>query len=369
MANEEEDNNGNGANTLLIVIISIVCINILMIYEIVVAARKRAYGSSRAKHLILISQGIGDICIGLFPLNLRLQAMLDNPPMEDIACWQRILANTYMFHLMPFIHATGIIVLIAESYIFWRRGGVKSSSFPDRRWYSLRYLLAGTLPWGLGVLIVIPLVIVGFDLELCSVQNYPALRLQSFYFVSIVLPGALAIISAVVYSLSSVGKSTKTSLSISSSPCLYDNDLPTYSDALQASTYSQKIPMDKADISDELYVSNAKLQVYDYRTSCKECGRGLIDSTLQELGGQISHNSVEDVKSTIIWEKRSRLAAAALFCVCSIPSAILDIMFLSSSSEDAWPVSVKVTSGIETMYRLHVLRSLISPLVWINEYS
>ena len=392
MSNSEVDNNSNGANILLIVIISIICINLLMIYEILFGAKKKAYGS-RAKHLILILQGIGDICIGLFPLNIRLQGMIDNPSMENIVCWQRILAHTFLFYLMPFVHATGNIVLIAESFLFWGRHGVHPSPCPERNWFTLRYLLASLIPWGLGVLTVIPLVLVGFDFKTCSVQDYSSPRLQSFYWVTIVLPGVLAVIAACAYMLSSLStssqllNSTNSSLTHHSSAhsrCYSENHLPSYSEALQTSADNMYTSLDiigciKPNMSEKFYdFFNANEHFCHYRTGYTERGKLLNDGSIQgsdkifvegEGQGGILHGTVENIQSTIRWEKWNRVAVVILFCICSMPSAILDIIFLSKCPDGSWPDFTQLSSGIEALYRLHVLRSLISPIVWINEYS
>ncbi|GFS24308.1 hypothetical protein ElyMa_005154700 [Elysia marginata] len=369
MGNAEMESDGNGANILLIVIISIVCINLLMIYKLIAEARKNVCSTNRGKHLILLFQAIGDIFIGLFPLNIRLQGLLHGSSMENVACWQRILAHTFLFHLMPFIHATGIILLTAESFLFWRQLGLHPARQPGRSWFSSRYLLASCLPWALGISVVAPLILIGFDFETCSVQSYSLQRIESIYWVSIILPGLFAIVAVCVYKLSSmpissqISQASSTSLSKSIS-----------GDASFLFESSSKNGTDSA-------IARSQNMYYDYSKGCSECGtpyadyytlqkeddEPLIDHSENEIIFSFIHD--EDLSSTIAWEKWNRIAAAVLFCICSMPSAILDLTFLGGSPGSSWPESVRVSTGIEALYRLHVLRSLISPLVWINEYS
>ncbi|KAK3704214.1 hypothetical protein RRG08_066845 [Elysia crispata] len=388
MADPETDNKGSGANILLIVIISIVGTNVLMIYKVLVQAREKVRGPSRAKHLILILQASGDILVGVFPLNIRLQGFLGNNAMEDIDCWQRIFAHTFLFHLMPFVHATGIIVLVAESLLFWGRQGVYSAAHSaGRSWFSLRYLLASLVPWGLGLLVVLPLVLVGFDFETCSVMDYSIPRIQSFYWITIILPGILAVVAAWAFSISSLSRASQWAQpscalifggSPTAPPYAFDGHLPSYSEAIHTRTEKNKdtVKYDGYTTSGfpkELQDSSSVVPNFPVDTkSCSGYSKHLEawDDPLicDDSYIEVPPTNTRDVQSTIWWEKWSRLGAAILFCACSMPYAIMDLIIVSSSSGEGWSDSGHST-GLDALYRLQVLRSLISPLVWINEYN
>ena len=372
---------GNGANILLVVIMSITCINILLIYKVLFEARRRAHGYNRAKHLVVILQACGDIFVALFPLIIRYQGLVDNPPMVDVVCWHRILAHTFLFHLMPFVHATGIILLTAESFLFWGQYGIHPTFLSHGSWFSRQNFLASLIPWVLGALAVFPLVLVGFDFDFCTVADYSMPRIASFYWITIILPGVVAFMTSYAYMvIPGLNKSYHAQLSFASftdhpsahsSDC-FENDLPTYNEACQ--TNKEKVDIMKASRANFGISNGGK-----HREEFREYGKPLADYSLPERDellrtedGNRTQNSLlqaEDISSKICWEKRSRFIAAFIFCVCSMPCAVLDLIILSGNSENMGPKTAQIATGLESLYRLHVLRSLISPLVWINEYS
>lgn len=383
-ASPEVENDNDGANILLIVIISIICINVLLIYKIVIEARKKTNSSNRSKHMIILFQAVCDILVGLFPLNIRLHGLQDDAAMENTSCWKRILAHTYLFHLMPFIHATGIVLLVAESALFWRRQGRQPGYQPEKNWCSVKNILVSSLPLALGVLAVGPLVLTGFDYKTCSVESYSLSRFQSFYWVSIIVPGFLAVVSACVYRLSS-----RSSVNVSyRSP--EDSKLIILSrDTSRPFIKGFSVQSDANDMKTDLHhaekisgFSLARYHCSDGKLGCPECGKPFTSYSVQEAddeplldhgehGETLSVSPQTDVPSVIGFEKWNRLAAAVLFCACAMPSTVLDLMYLTAEAngDSSFPETIRVTRGIEALYRLHVLRSLISPLLWVNEYS
>ncbi|GFN82415.1 hypothetical protein PoB_000892100 [Plakobranchus ocellatus] len=394
MANTDTEDKDNGSNILLIVIISIVCINHLLVYKVFLEARKKTRFSSRAKHLIVILQAYGDICLALFPLALRLKGMMRNPPMMSIFCWKRVLAYTYLFHLLPFVHASGVIVLIAESFLFWRRGTENVQESMGQRWYSLKFQLVSVIPWILGLLLVLPLILAGFDFKTCSAEDYSLERIESFYWITIILPGSFALLCAFAYA------SIKAPLFSQSSNANTEDKTGNFTDQVFLSNFDPK--------QNIAYGCSKTLKVN--QVGCKECGRPLQDEFLSEgpkvperltywVNNNLASNTASEVSrsytnmddgdelliGTEIYtpesltivdttpvvkrEKWTRLAAAILFCVFSMPCAIMDLTYILSQKDSLWPDSIQMETSMEILYRLHVLRSLISPLLWLNEYS
>ena len=378
----------NAANILLLVIISIFCINLLLIYKVIAEARRKTRGSNRAKHLVLIFQALGDISLGVFPLGTLLHSLLDNAPIEDSVCWHRILAHTYLFHFIPFVHATGIIVLTRESFVFWWRQGLEPPSQLNGVWCSRQSLTAGLFPWLLGALTVAPLVLLGFDFDECDLSNYSLQRIESFYWLSIILPGIVAFIAACAYWLSSLPRASQISkTSLASHPristCQFENDSPTDNETVLSGLDNMKRNLNNIDYNGHKLskqasdLSNAKPHYGDHRKGCQEFVNLLADFNLDEKDVLIRKDEyetsytltqAEEVLMKIVWEKRSRAAAAILFLVCSMPRAVMDLMSFAGDSVII-PSESALISVVEFLYRLHVLRSLLSPLVWLKEYS
>ncbi|RUS82970.1 hypothetical protein EGW08_009255 [Elysia chlorotica] len=376
----------SGANILLIVILSILFTNAVMIYKVLGHARKKVWSSNRAKHVILILQGVGDILVGLFPLNIRYQSFLGTLSLGDIACWQRVFAHTFLFHVMPLVHAAGILLLVVESALFWRRGGRHSSG---RRWCSPRYLAAAFTPWALGLLVAVPLVLLGFDFHTCSVKAYSLPVIQSFYWVTIICPGILALVAACAFSTSSLQRADKLDdehfsyAFISGDPCaspssVIKSGLPPCRESVHTKPEETlKTPEMEAGVPKPQFAG--KIQNYAsyhlskfWKTSNKY-SQNLEDNTdLVLLDGRsrgvVSAWTLTDGQPTLRWEKWTRLAAAALFCACSVPYAAMDLTLLYCGPGCEWS-SGGQASGVDILYRLLVLRSLISPLVWIHEYN
>ena len=232
-----------------------------------------------------------------------------------------------------------------------------------------------------------PLILVGFDFDLCAAADYSMPRIEHLFWMSIFLPGLLAIVTSCAYMLSSKSKENLVSkplhTSFSNHAAAYsihkfEGNLPTYNEAIQARKDDMKLILDKFDcnrlnvnenISDSTIVIS---QLSENSNGCRDYALGHYslqerDELLKTEDGNRTLQA-EDISSKICWEKRSRFVAAFISCVCSMPCAVLALIFLSDNSENMWPKTTQIATGLESLYRLHVLRSLISPLLWINEY-
>ncbi|GFS27957.1 hypothetical protein ElyMa_005321200 [Elysia marginata] len=342
-----------------------------------VNARKKSHGSRQAKHNVLVLQAFADILIGLSPFNQRFHDVFESSSRKKLACWQGILGHIYVFYLTPFIHAASMILLTAESYLFWRTQGQYSHGQPQRTWLSQRYLFAGILPWCSGVLIILPLVLIGFDFNNCSVQNYSLFRVQSFHWVSVILPGILAFLTASTYLMSPMPLekqlfgSPRTSLSDDSptiEPACLAYGLPKYRKSVHTNPAITKVTFENVDNTSK-NASQANMSDSNF-TNCTIRDSDEMFTSVDGHGRSGFPSHTEQLPTTAL-EKRTRLIAAILFCACSMPTSILDLMSLSDSS-DSGSIHVLDSSQVpgvnQFLYRFHILRSLFSSLVWAKEY-
>ncbi|XP_059176840.1 uncharacterized protein LOC131956423 [Physella acuta] len=136
-----------------------------------------------AKYLLLVSLSIGDIFLALFSLVISTRDVFQDFAKEELTYRLWITSDVYQTHLINFVHGTGLVVLSAEYIHRCRSNNQRTKTKTD----ILRGLAISCVPWNLGLVLILPIYMVGIDL-------------QAVYTVSTIVPAVIALVTAICVS-------------------------------------------------------------------------------------------------------------------------------------------------------------------------
>ncbi|XP_059176838.1 uncharacterized protein LOC131956420 [Physella acuta] len=219
----------------IVFIILILLSNVILLFKV---SRQNRFLYS-TKCIILISLAFGDAFCALFSLVAQTKAMFQEYPIGP-SCSLSLSASVYEYHLLNFVYGAGLVTLCAE-YVHRRKtttpGTATQKDF-------LRAVLISSVPWFLGLIIVLPLTMAGVDLGLCQL-NYTLDRLRAQTIVSTILPAVIAVCisSVLAYGNCQPGHTQTTELNtaqrpafgyIETAPPTYDHQAPPYTQSTHA---------------------------------------------------------------------------------------------------------------------------------------
>ncbi|XP_055898717.1 uncharacterized protein LOC106065742 [Biomphalaria glabrata] len=171
---------------LIVIFILLIClINGALI---VTQVRKPMFYQS-VKLMMIISLAIGDIIFALFPLVVLARGFFEADP-TFMTCRLSTNITTYMSYLIHFVYGLGLVVLAAE--VFLRN---RIQSIHDNNYKSLSAVGASSVPWILGLIIVLPLCMSNVNYEYFCINTQ---SLDSMFGVSVFLPVSLSIVVSIV---------------------------------------------------------------------------------------------------------------------------------------------------------------------------
>ncbi|XP_059176852.1 uncharacterized protein LOC131956435 [Physella acuta] len=175
----------------IIFIILIVLCNGALIFRI--WSQKQFFYS--AKYLLLVSLSIGDIFLALYSLVILTRLWFHDFSIGEATCSLLLTAVVYQAYLINFVHGIGLVVLSAEYIHRFRFNRQRTKTQTD----ILRGLAISCVPWILGLVIILPLLMVGVDLETCDELDNMS-RLQAAGIVSTIVPAVIALVTAICVS-------------------------------------------------------------------------------------------------------------------------------------------------------------------------
>ncbi|XP_005103044.1 uncharacterized protein LOC101863914 [Aplysia californica] len=145
---------------------------------------------NQRKFLIFTLAG-GDLFLALFSLTVVTRRLFENN--VELSYASKVLSEKYLFHYFPFVHAMGMFVLAIELVHRAQLREIISNPY-------VASLLCAGLPWVLGLIVVLPLVMDGF---LWSEGKYQEGfknndRQIAWYVVSTIIPSTLALAACIV---------------------------------------------------------------------------------------------------------------------------------------------------------------------------
>ncbi|KAK0065846.1 POU domain class 6 transcription factor 2 [Biomphalaria pfeifferi] len=171
---------------LIVIFILLIC---LINGALIVTQVRKPMFYQRVKLMMIISLAIGDIIFALFPLVVLARRFFE-ADITFMTCRLSTNTTTYMSFLIHFVYGLGLVVLAAE--VFLRN---RIQSIHDNNYKIISAVGASSVPWILGLIIILPLCMskVNYESDCTNSQS-----LESMIGVSIFLPVSLSIVISIV---------------------------------------------------------------------------------------------------------------------------------------------------------------------------
>ncbi|XP_059176854.1 uncharacterized protein LOC131956436 isoform X1 [Physella acuta] len=160
---------------------------------LVIKIMRRKHFLYSPKYLLLISLAVGDIFLALFALVIQAKIMFQMHELGLDGCRIGMYSNVYENYLLNFVYGIGLVVLSAELVYRRRSNRPRTTTHFDL----IHSFLISSVPWFLGLIIVLPLAMAGQDPDMCRL-SFTLERTNAQIVVSMVLPACLALVTAVV---------------------------------------------------------------------------------------------------------------------------------------------------------------------------
>uniref|UniRef100_A0A0B7A994 G-protein coupled receptors family 1 profile domain-containing protein n=1 Tax=Arion vulgaris TaxID=1028688 RepID=A0A0B7A994_9EUPU len=373
------------ANKVLVVksIFFIVMFNLIMISK---TKGNRGF-MYNPRSLTLISMGIGDIILALFPLVVDA-IMVYHGKLES--CQTLNMSYLYGEILIHFVYAVGLIVLAVELVYRYKRQFTVTNTYRN----IMISIICSAVPWFLGLVIILPMMLINTEWSMCGgVTRY---RWMAVYSVAVVLPVCLALIVCSVVQ------------------CIR---LPTTNDAVASAQntgyISQQYPM--TDVTDTQHITTSPPDYDEMNTNDRSA---LIQYVTEEtppqplvqrypapkfanyypLPPQYPQQQQQMVQSSVVLsgpvytaqtgnplmsdnpavsinqnpqkEKQTLLAVSILMFICVMPFTVYVMMSLNRDPILDTDTHNKYISEILhwSFIWLSRFRSIITPIIWINSF-
>uniref|UniRef100_A0A2C9L2F1 G-protein coupled receptors family 1 profile domain-containing protein n=1 Tax=Biomphalaria glabrata TaxID=6526 RepID=A0A2C9L2F1_BIOGL len=173
---------------LTVIFILLIC---LINGALIVTQVRKPMFYQKVKLMMIISLAIGDIFFALFPLVVQARLLFEDDK-SFMTCRLSTNTTTYMSFLIHFVYGLGLVVLAAE--VFLRN---RIQSIHDNRYKIVTAVAASSVPWILGLIIILPLCMSNVDYESYCINSQ---SLESMFGVSVFLPVSLSIVVSIVLS-------------------------------------------------------------------------------------------------------------------------------------------------------------------------
>uniref|UniRef100_A0A2C9L697 G-protein coupled receptors family 1 profile domain-containing protein n=1 Tax=Biomphalaria glabrata TaxID=6526 RepID=A0A2C9L697_BIOGL len=157
-------------------------------WALIITQVKKPMFYQSVKLMMIISLAIGDIIFALFPLVVHARQYFEADK-TFMTCTLLTNATTYMFYLIHFVYGLGLVILAAE--VFLRN---RIQSIHDNRYKIISAVGASSVPWILGLIIILPLCMSNVDYENHCINSQ---SLESMFGVSVFLPVSLSIVISI----------------------------------------------------------------------------------------------------------------------------------------------------------------------------
>ncbi|CAL1546466.1 unnamed protein product [Lymnaea stagnalis] len=163
----------------IIFIILILLANGLLIFKNV---RKGDF-MYKPKTLTILSLAIGDVLLALFPVVVQTNMLFNIYAGRQ--CTVIMPADVYMYYLITFVYGCGLVVLGWEILSRQKNPGLRSMS---------QALIASSVPWFLGMIIILPLGFANVDWVTCVGPSLAQVR--ATYIIAVLLPAIGTVVSS-----------------------------------------------------------------------------------------------------------------------------------------------------------------------------
>ncbi|CAL1547989.1 unnamed protein product [Lymnaea stagnalis] len=144
----------------------------------------------KPKSLTVFSLAIGDVFLALFSMVVYTKYLFEDDFFEN-HCHLFITAGVYRFYLNTFVYGIGLIVLGLEIILHHR------ISCLSKLYQVVCSMVASSIPWILGLIIILPLALANIDVNHCRSTSSRD-QLKNLLVVSIIIPASGAIITSVL---------------------------------------------------------------------------------------------------------------------------------------------------------------------------
>lgn len=330
-----------GLSIVFIVCISL--INILLINKI--AFKKGCLYSPR--NLTIISLAVGDIFLALYSLVIKTRILFDG---VYLGCRLMVTHRLYANYLIHFVYGVGLIVLAVE--LMTRRKHRFITRTPAA---FFKAVLCSAIPWVFGVVVVLPLTLVGFDWQTCN--NGQDRRLSKFC-VSIIFPAGLAVVMCVTASCT---RATPRAVS-------YKRTIQSKDEVLNMINTNAEFPG---------YGTTAK-NGHPYQIHKNGIWNNSfvdVSTTFQQTTDEppvfIPPPDYDQEKLIVVDTAREKIVlvvTSIIFFLCVVPSAAFNIYGLRGEFTDQLSL-FSFTILYEGFNWLSIFRSMVTPLIWLGCYS
>ncbi|BFZ13251.1 hypothetical protein BsWGS_16290 [Bradybaena similaris] len=329
-----------GLSIVFIVCISV--INILLITKL--AFKKECIYSPR--NLTMISLAIGDIFLAMFCLVIKTRVLFDR---VYLGCGLMVTYLLYTYYLIHFVYGVGLTVLAVELMTRHRRRLVSRTPADF-----LKTVLCSAIPWVFGLVVILPLTLVGFDWQTCNDGQDRSLAKLC---VSIIFPAAISVVACVTASFS---RATPRAV-------VYQRTTQSKDGLLNTINTNTEFPV---------YGTTAK-----YGHPYQIHKNGVWNDSFANTSATFQHTTDEppvfipsadyDQEQPIVVvtarEKIVLVITSIIFFLCVVPSAAFNIH--GHRGEFADQLS---TFAFTVLYKgfnwLSIFRSMVTPLIWLGCY-
>ncbi|CAG5118069.1 unnamed protein product [Candidula unifasciata] len=328
----------------------IICICIINILLIIKTAFKNWFLYS-PKYVTIISLALGDIFLALYSLVIYCRIVFES---INLGCRLMVSYYVYLYWVIHSVYGIGLIVLAVELVIRYKQRFVIKKTCSS----ILIAVTCGMIPWIVGLAVVLPVTLVGFDWDTCR-QDIESDRVLARHYASVIIPAGLAVIVCIVVCC----------IPLTPRAIMYGTETHTRGMVIHTNNAPSVIPVNVTTVN----------SANPYQTDKSGSWNNSFVNTATSNSTTSHHVSGEprafvpvpdyDQAEPIVVgagrEKIVLLITAILFFLCVVPLAAWNMyILLGNVLTDLSLFAITFLS--QAFLWLSVFRSLITPLIWLG---
>ncbi|CAL1546468.1 unnamed protein product [Lymnaea stagnalis] len=171
----------------IIFIIAILLANGLLIFNNV----RKGDVMYKPKTLTILSLSIGDVLMALFPMVVATRMFFGDFAQRTMPCSLITTYTVYMPYLITFVYGLGLMVLGLEIVQHHKISSLSKNS------KLICSLIASSIPWILGLIIILPLGLANIDMDTCE-NSQTIDQFKALIVLGILLPACGAVITSII---------------------------------------------------------------------------------------------------------------------------------------------------------------------------
>ncbi|XP_005101305.1 uncharacterized protein LOC101861667 [Aplysia californica] len=324
----------------VIFIIGILVGNFALLYIIL----RRGCPLMNTRKFLIFTLAGGDILLALYSLIIFARKIFEKH--FRLNCETEFVSMVYWNNYLPFVYGVGLLVLCGE--LCFRRKLRSTISNP-----CLASILVAAVPWIVGLILILPLTLAGFDTQTCRYDDSMTIgRLRAVVVISMVLPSVLAVIFALITNR----------MKIEAIADGYDTPSPegTFLSEITTMLNAQVYPLSSTDANGQSEEdSTFKQAAYLPQTMPPTQAVALTPvSATQPASDQ------QDVQAAVSNEQTTLVVVAFVHAILTLPYALYTLSYIMNEDRVVLDPLARVVLGILLQWMVH-LRSILTPIVWL----